>query len=110
VPPDGKFKIASFVVSPSACHRQLPFFCNLQKLNVLCCSVQLPIYVKPQITCDGNTAQVNIMVCQFIRLIDAALAYTAFRFTFVRWGPSSSSPVLFTWEGRLAQEEQEQAL
>lgn len=45
VPPDGKFKIASFVVSPSACH-----------------SVQLPIYVKPQITCDGNTAQVNIMV------------------------------------------------
>jgi hypothetical protein len=36
--------------------------CVSKKCNVLCCSVQLPIYVKPQITCDGNTAQVNIMV------------------------------------------------
>jgi hypothetical protein len=30
--------------------------------NVFCCSVQLPIYVKPQITCGANVAQVNIMV------------------------------------------------
>jgi hypothetical protein len=77
VPPDGKFKIASFVVSPSACHRRgtcihthtlfskhihFDIRCVSKKCNVLCCSVQLPIYVKPQITCDGNTAQVNIMV------------------------------------------------
>lgn len=63
VPPDGKFKIAAFVVSPSACHRHDSHARQSIKIcNSLFFSVQLPIYVKPQITCGGNTAQVNIMV------------------------------------------------
>jgi len=43
-------------------HTHFCIRCVSKKCNFLCCSVQLPIYVKPQITCDGNTAQVNIMV------------------------------------------------
>jgi hypothetical protein len=50
-------------------------------------SASHPIYVKPQTTCDGNTTQVHVMVGQCIRVIDAALAYTAFRFYIFQVGP-----------------------